>query len=195
MVALAQQLAMKELGRRLSYEEIRDLMKKTGDNIVDKDDATDGVPNTGLTFQRIDMLSLAEAIMAIKPPASHTVTISNGAAVVGKIFGFASGAVVQGLSANDFIVGASLSEILRGGAGEDQIDASEGDDRIFGEVGDDRLNGGAGNDVIDGGAGDDVAVFSGPRSDYTISWSSSAGSFTVFSASEGSDTLLNIESL
>ena len=195
MVALAQQLAMKELGRRLSYEEIRDLMRETGDTIVDKEDATDGVINTGLTFQRIDMLSLAEAIMAIKPPASHTVTITNGAAVEGKNFGFASGAVAQGLSANDFIVGASLSEILRGGGGEDQIDASEGDDRIFGEEGDDRLNGGAGNDVIDGGAGNDMAVFSGPRSDYTITWSSSAGSFSVSSAAEGADTLVSIETL
>ena len=195
MVALAQQLAMKELGRRLSYEEIRDLLKTTGDKIVDKEEASDGVINTGLTFQRIDMMSLAEAILAIKPPASHTVTISNGSAVDGKNFGFASGAVVQGLSADDFIVGASLSEILRGGSGEDQIDASDGDDRIFGETGDDRLNGGAGNDLIDGGTGNDVAVFSGPRSDYTISWSSSAGSFTVISASEGTDTLLNIESL
>jgi subtilisin family serine protease len=195
MVALAQQLAMRELGRRLSFEEMRSLLKTTGDNIVDKEDATDQVPNTGLTFQRIDMLSLAEAILAIKPPASHTVTITNGVAVEGKNFGFASGAVVQGLSANDFIVGASLSEILRGGAGEDQIDASEGDDRIFGEVGDDRLNGGAGNDVIDGGAGNDVAVFSGPRANYTVKWSSSAGSFSVSSAAEGADTLVGIETL
>jgi VCBS repeat-containing protein len=195
MVALAQQLAMKELGRRLSYEEIRDLLKTTGDNIVDKEEASDGVINTGLTFQRIDMLSLAEAILAIKPPASHTVTITNGVAVEGKNFGFASGAVVQGLSANDFIVGASLSEILRGGAGADQIDASEGDDQIFGELGDDRLNGGAGNDVIDGGAGNDVAVFSGPRANYTVKWSSSAGSFSVSSAAEGADTLVGIETL
>ncbi len=195
MVALAQQLAMRELGRRLSFEEMRSLLKTTGDNIVDKEDATDGVINTGLTFQRIDMMSLAEAILAIKPPASHTVTISNGAAVEGKNFGFASGAVVQGLSANDFIVGASLSEILRGGGGEDQIDASEGDDQIFGEAGDDRLNGGSGNDVIDGGAGNDVAVFSGPRANYTVTWSSSAGSFAVSSAAEGADTLVSIETL
>ena len=195
MVALAQQLAMKELGRRLSYDEIRDLMRKTGVIIVDKEDATDGVINTGLTFQRIDMLSLAEAILAIKPPASHTVTISNGAAVDGKNFGFASGSVVQGLSANDFIVGASLSEILRGGAGEDQIDASEGDDRIYGEAGDDRLRGGAGNDVVDGGAGNDVAVFSGPQRDYTVTWSSTAGSFSVSSVAEGADTLVSIETL
>jgi hypothetical protein len=195
MVALAQQLAMKELGRRLSYDEIRDLMRKTGDTIVDKEDATDGVINTGLTFQRIDMLSLADAIMAIKPPASHTVTISNGVAVDGMNFGFASGAVVQGLSANDFIVGASLSEILRGGAGADQIDAGEGDDQIFGEAGDDRLTGGTGNDVVDGGAGNDVAVFSGPRANYTVTWSSTAGSFSVTSPAEGADTLVSIETL
>jgi Ca2+-binding RTX toxin-like protein len=160
MVALAQQLAVQELGRRLTFDEIRSLLKTTGDPIVDGDDENDGsaIPNTGLTFYRADMLALAEAIVNLKPPISHTVTISSGTVVDGKNFGFAAGAAVQGLAADDFIVGAGTGEIIRGGAGSDQIDAGDGDDLVYGEAGDDRLTGGAGNDTIDGGEGADTRL-------------------------------------
>jgi subtilisin family serine protease len=109
MVALAQQLAVQELGRRLTFDEIRSLLKTTGDPIVDGDDENDGsaIPNTGLTFYRADMLALAEAIVNLKPPVSHTVTISSGTVLDGKNFGFAASAAVQGLAADDFIVGVN----------------------------------------------------------------------------------------
>ena len=49
--------------------------------------------------------------------------------------------------------------------GSDRLDVLEGGD------GNDVLTGGAGNDRIDGGTGDaNVAVFTGNRSDYTITW-------------------------
>lgn len=195
MVALAQQLAVKELGRRLSFDEIRFLLKNTGDPIIDGDNENDVVPNTGLTFYRADMLALAEAILALKPPVSHTVTIASGTVVDGKNFGFSTGAAVQGLAADDFIVGAGDGEIIRGGAGADQIDAGDGDDQVYGEAGDDRLTGGPGNDTIDGGGGTDTAVFIGRRADYTVTWSATTSSFAVTSVAEGTDSLVSVETL
>jgi hypothetical protein len=199
MVALVQQLSLRELGRRLSFEEIRSLLKATGDSIVDGDDENDGsIPNTGLTFYRADMLALAEAILALKPPVSHTVTIASGTVVDGKNFGFSTGAAVQGLAADDFIVGAGNGEIIRGGAGADQIDAGDGDDQVYGELGDDRLTGGPGNDTIDGGEGRDAAVFTGKRAEYTLTVDATARRVIVTDSvanRDGVDTLDAVEQL
>ena len=203
MVALAQQLSLRELGRRLSFDEIRSLLKSTGKSIVDGDDENDGsTPNTGLTFYRADMLALAEAILAMKPAVSHTVTITNGGVVDGKNFGFSTVSAVQGLATDDFIVGNEFGEIISGGAGDDQIDGGGGDDFISGEAGNDQItlgtgndtvDGGAGNDTLNGGAGTDTAGFAGNRANYTISKTSTGG--TVSSTAEGLDTLANVERL
>lgn len=60
MVALAQQLAQKELKRQLTADEFRQLLYDSG---VPIDDPVTGVK----TFRRADMLSLANKIMALKP--------------------------------------------------------------------------------------------------------------------------------
>ncbi len=195
MIALAQQLSMQERGgKRLSFEEIRTLLKATGDPIFDGDDENDGsIPNTGLTFYRADMLALAEAILTLKPPVSHAVTITSGAVVDGKNFGFSTGAAVQGLAADDFIVGAGNGEIIRGGAGSDQIDAGDGDDQVYGEAGDDRLIPGTGDDTVDGGPGTDTAVFRGVRADYTITFEAATSTFTLISSSDGTDKVTGVE--
>ena len=52
--------------------------------------------------------------------------------------------------------------------------------------GDDVLKGGGGNDTLDGGAGIDTAVYSGNRSDYTISYDANASSYTVVDNRSGS---------
>jgi hypothetical protein len=56
----------------------------------------------------------------------------------------------------------------------------------------DILNGGPGSDTLDGGPGVDVAVFSGPRSAYTLTHS---GNSLVVSGPDGVDTLTHIEQL
>ena len=173
-------------------------MKSTGDPIIDGDNENDVVPNTGLTFYRADMLALAEAILALKPPVSHTVTITTGVTVEGKNFGFAAGAAIQGLAADDFIVGAGNGEIIRGGAGADQIDAGDGDDQVYGEAGDDRLTGGPGNDTLDGGDGRDAAVFTGKRAEYTLTVDATARRVIVTDSvanRDGVDTLDAVEQL
>lgn len=63
MAVLAQQLAVQELGRRLTPDEFRSLIKSTGDVIKDGDDEDDNVNNTGLEFRRANMLNLGDAIV------------------------------------------------------------------------------------------------------------------------------------
>ncbi|MEG4078668.1 SBBP repeat-containing protein [Microcoleus sp. Pol8_D6] len=62
IAALAQQLAQKELGRKLTPKEFANLLKQTGVTINDGDDEDDNVKHTGLNFKRVDVLALGEAI-------------------------------------------------------------------------------------------------------------------------------------
>ena len=186
MVALAQQLAEQELGRRLSFDEIRSLFKSTGDAIVDGDNENDVVPNTGLTFYRADMLALAEAIVNLKPPSSYSVNITAGSTVVDKDFGFAATTAIQALSGDDVVFGTAYGEELRGGAGADQLDGGAGDDQLYGEGGDDSL---------DGGLGNDQAFFSGNRNNYTLVQSADGWTITDNIGNDGIDVLVNIEAL
>ena len=83
-----------------------------------------------------------------------------------------------GSGQNDFLVGNRLDNDIRGNDGNDRIFGRQGDDSLAGGAGDDelsgwtgndRLIGGDGSDTLDGGAGLDLAVFSGEKSDYSIS--------------------------
>lgn len=70
IAVLAQQLAQQELGRRLTFNEFRDLLQSTGVTINDGDDEDDNVTNTGLDYKRVDVLALGEAILQLdsEPP-------------------------------------------------------------------------------------------------------------------------------
>lgn len=68
VAVLAQQLAEQELGRRLTMEEFRTLLQTTGVTINDGDDEDDNVVNTGADYKRVDVLALAEAIVALDAP-------------------------------------------------------------------------------------------------------------------------------
>jgi len=74
---------------------------------------------------------------------------------------------------------------VRGGSGNDTITGGDGADVLIGGAGDDVIAGGAGNDALYGGEGADTAVFSGDRSDYTISISSN-GTVTLTDDRAGS---------
>jgi subtilisin family serine protease len=65
VTVLAQQLAEETLGRRLTVAELTDLLRRTGHPVVDGDDENDNVVNTGLTFPRVDLLALGDAILAL----------------------------------------------------------------------------------------------------------------------------------
>jgi hypothetical protein len=67
IAALAQQLAFETLGRRLTFEEFRDLLQETGETIIDGDDEIDNVFNNGEEYKRVDVLALGEAILGLSP--------------------------------------------------------------------------------------------------------------------------------
>lgn len=82
MVALGQQIAEENLGRRLTTDEITTLLSNTATSFIDSERADDRVPNTGLTYDRVDMLAFAEAILdldggpsPVTPPPSQSDTI------------------------------------------------------------------------------------------------------------------------
>jgi subtilisin-like proprotein convertase family protein len=65
--ALAQQLAVRELGRRLSVDEFRHLLSSSSATIHDGDDENDNVNNTGLDYPRLDLVKLANGIRQMRP--------------------------------------------------------------------------------------------------------------------------------
>lgn len=65
IAVLAQQLAEQELGRRLTPDEFAALLYNTGDSIFDGDDEQDNVVNTQESYRRVDVYSLANAIVAL----------------------------------------------------------------------------------------------------------------------------------
>lgn len=71
IATLAQDIALDHLGRRLSLGEFTDLLADTSVMVNDGDDENDNVANTGLDFARIDMLALAEAILAMETGGSE----------------------------------------------------------------------------------------------------------------------------
>ncbi|MEG4166146.1 MULTISPECIES: S8 family serine peptidase, partial [unclassified Microcoleus] len=68
IAVLAQQLAQRELGRRLTPTEFADLLKSTGVTINDGDDEDDNVTHTGLNYKRVDVLALGQGIVGNHPP-------------------------------------------------------------------------------------------------------------------------------
>ncbi len=88
---------------------------------------------------------------------------------------------VGGLTGNVAIAIGAVIENAIGGSGAD---------RLIGNGANNRLTGGAGADTIDGGLGTDVAVFSGNRSAYTITFD---GVRTTITGVDGTDVLTNVE--
>ena len=64
VAALADELAMQTLGRRLTASEFRYLLNTTGTAIADA--GNNNVRDTGLNFSRVDVEALAEGILALK---------------------------------------------------------------------------------------------------------------------------------
>lgn len=75
---------------------------------------------------------------------------------------------------------------------KDTVTGSQGGEYLKAAGGNDILIGGAGNDTLDGGSGIDTAIFSGSRSAYSISQSTSSATVV---GSDGTDSLINVERL
>ena len=81
IAALAQQLAMQELGRRLTPTEFSNLLNTTGVTITDGDDENDNVNNTNLDFKRVDVHALGKAIGQMNNQAPVVTTSLRNTAV------------------------------------------------------------------------------------------------------------------
>lgn len=72
-IALAQQLAMQALGRRLTAAEVVQLVNTSGTRFTDREVAGDGVRNSGVDYSHVDVKSLGAAVLALAgggaPPA------------------------------------------------------------------------------------------------------------------------------
>lgn len=91
---------------------------------------------------------------------------------------------VGGLTGNVAIALGAVIENAVGGSGND---------RLVGNSADNLLTGNAGNDSVDGGLGSDTAVFNRPRDEYTVTVVGQT--VTVSHATDGTDTLVNVEFL
>jgi len=105
-----------------------------------------------------------------------------------------SGATINGTDPFWFTSG---NDVLTGTPEADTLKGLGGSDVLKGLGGNDTLVGGAGNDTIDGGLGTDVAVFSGNRTNYQVTYNSAAQNFTVkdqrAGSPDGTDTIANVE--
>jgi Ca2+-binding RTX toxin-like protein len=103
IAVLAQEVALKNLGRKLTVNEFRDLLANTSTLINDGDDEVDSVTNTNLNYPRVDMLALAKGILQLnanaplQSPAAHEVILTSGQALTGKSFGTQRIAVAGGI--------------------------------------------------------------------------------------------------
>ncbi|MBB3018480.1 Ca2+-binding RTX toxin-like protein [Microvirga lupini] len=95
---------------------------------------------------------------------------------------------------NNLIVGNSANNKLYGYGGNDTLRGGDGNDLLDGGAGNNTLDGGAGNDTLNGSLGSaDVAIYAGDRASYKIT--GTLANRSVSGSSEGTDTLLNIETL
>jgi ELWxxDGT repeat protein len=80
IATLAQQIAQTSLGRKLTLAEFDTLLDTKSDLIIDGDDENDNVANTGATYPRINVLSLAEGILSLSgnSPTTTPTTPTNG---------------------------------------------------------------------------------------------------------------------
>ncbi len=153
--------------------------------------------------QLILALSGADLVISVKDPNStgtptDKITIKNWTDAQKRIetLTFGDGTTLSArqimerlpTTANDALTWTETAINWSGDAGADKLTSGAFND---------TLAGGAGNDTLDGGAGYDVAIFSGVKSDYTITKQTN-GSYTILdktSGRDGTDTLTNIEAL
>ena len=88
-------------------------------------------------------------------------------------------------------VGGLVGNISIGmGAVIENAIGGSGNDTIYGNSANNTIRGGLGNDIINGGLGTDTVIYSGQRSQYTVTWNYG---YVTIEGPEGTDTLYNVE--
>ena len=88
--------------------------------------------------------------------------------------------------------GSILDDQITGNFYDNQLNGDAGNDTLTGASGNDRLIGGSGNDNLEGGDGVDTACFDATFASSGIT-KNPDGSYTIVSATDGTDTLHNVE--
>ena len=107
---------------------------------------------------------------------------------------------IGGLQKNITIALGAVIENAISGSGNNSIIGNSGNNTLIGGIGNDCIKGGNGDDIIDCGTGTDSVIYNGIYSDYSITYvyknseSQTWQSISV-SGSEGTDTIINAESL
>ncbi len=179
-----------------------DLAGGEGDDVLDGGDAgietlpdrdrLDGGPGNDQLFSSIgDDLLVGGPGADVLNGGDGTDTASYESAASGLRASLEAPAGNSGDAAGDSYVDV---ENLSGWTGDDVLTGDGGPNRLDGLAGNDRLAGQDGSDDLFGGTGTDTAVFSGPRSAYTLSTDNVAGILTV-AGPGGPDRLREIERL
>ena len=168
-----------------------------GTDTIQITDAATVVDSDFTLVSNIEILKLGDftnsvtlGTLAADAMGDHTLTVDDSAA---------SSSHPLNLDASGFNNGSHHPSVnVIGGAGNDIIVGSPNNDTINGGAGNDTLTGGGGNDTIDGGAGSsDTAVYSGARSDYTVTFDDATLTYTIIDkragSPDGTDTVTNVE--
>jgi hypothetical protein len=117
VVALAQQLAVGKLGHPLTPHQMRDLLNSTGVPIIDGQHENDNVGHTGALFHRIDVFSLAQAIVG-------TGSVSSGPGSGSRTLSLPAGAVVS-VDLGSFHLGRVGGRVFADANGNGKLDPGE----------------------------------------------------------------------
>ena len=112
---------------------------------------------------------------------------------VENVIGSALADTISGNSADNRFTGGDGNDVLNGDGGADTLVGGAGDDVLNGGDGVDMLVGGTGNDTLIGGAGLEQIGYASIRASATVSHDAASHSLVISTASEGTDTVRQIE--
>ena len=186
-------------------------LSATADSIyayVAASDATADTPTLLLT--RINIGNAEDGSAPASVPSTSQITFTSGSdsayytgpraitgdfsTVLGTVNQTASWTVVAGATLSSALSTTPFAINVTGTDAAETMSGGIGNDTLAGGAGNDTITGGAGNDAINGGAGTDVAVLPGNRAAATIV-NTGLGSWTVTTATGGTDTLSQVELL
>ena len=130
----------------------------------------------------------------------NSTELSSSSPMASKGYGFILRRELDGTDASETLTAGTSYEQLVGGVGDDTLIGSDRSDVLDGGDGNDLMTGSLGNDEIDGGSGTaNVAIFSGNKADYTVTWTGSQNLGLTISdkvtGRDGTDQLRNVQIL
>ena len=168
----------------------------TGGSGADTVDASGLTSVNAITFTNLNTGD--DTFKAANVLANDQVDGGTGGETIGDTadYSAASAAVTINLVAGTAVGTSVGSDVIThfenatGGAGNDTISGTANANILSGGDGNDTITGGGGDDTIHGGAGSDVAIFSGNRSDYTITWDGNVATVQdTVGGRDGADTI------